>query len=49
MLTRRYQVTIMDQKPQGFTASKVRDLPSSSFVRHYTRDKLHHDIYTIFI
>lgn len=48
-LNRRYQITVMDPKPFGFTASKVRELPSSSFVRHFTRDKLHHDVYTVFI
>lgn len=46
--TKRYQVTIIDRDPDSEIPEKVKLLPMSSFVRHFTEDGLHHDIYQLY-
>lgn len=44
----RYSVTVIDKDPDSPVAGKVASLPTSSFSRHYEKDNLNHDVYTIF-
>lgn len=46
--TKRYLVTVMDRDPDSEIPEQVAALPMSAFDRHYTVDKLHHDVYRIF-
>lgn len=44
----RYQVTVIDKKPDNQVIDKLLDLPMSSFDRHYESDNLNHDVITIY-
>ena len=44
----RYSVTVMDKDPDSPIVGKVASLPTSRFNRHYEKDNLNHDVYTIF-
>lgn len=44
----RYQVTIMDYDPDSQLLAKVSRLPTASFSRHFTADKLNHDVFTLY-
>lgn len=46
--TKRYQVTVIDENPDSEIPSKVAALPLCLFVRHFSEDDLHHDIYNIY-
>lgn len=45
--TKRYTVTIIDRDPDSPLPDAVGGLPGSSFVTHFTKDNLNHDIYNI--
>lgn len=45
---RRYSVTVIDQDPDSQIVGKVAALPTCRFNRHYERDNLNHDVFTIF-
>lgn len=45
---KRYQVTAMDYDPDSEIPEALAKLPSSSFSRHFTADKLNHDVYTLY-
>lgn len=45
--TKRYLVTVMDHDPDSPLPDLVGGLPGSSFVQHFTKDNLNHDIYNI--
>lgn len=45
---RRYSVTVIDQDPDSLIVGKVAALPTCRFNRHYERDNLNHDVFTIF-
>lgn len=44
----RYSVTVIDKDPDSPIVGKVALLPMSKFNRHYEKDNLNHDVYTIF-
>ena len=44
----RYEVTAVDSNPDSKIWQKLSSFPKSSFVRHYTADHLHHDVFYIF-
>ncbi len=44
----RYSVTVIDKDPDSPIVGKVALLPTSKFNRHYEKDNLNHDVYTIF-
>ncbi len=44
----RYSVTVIDKDPDSPIVGKVASLPTSKFNRHYEKDNLNHDVYTIF-
>lgn len=43
-----YSVTVIDPDPDSPIVGKVASLPTSKFNRHYEKDNLNHDVYTIF-
>lgn len=43
-----YSVTVIDSDPDSPIVGKVASLPTSKFNRHYEKDNLNHDVYTIF-
>jgi hypothetical protein len=45
---KRYQVTVIDKNPDSEIPDKIRQLPYSSFNRHYTADNLNHDVYDVY-
>ncbi|MCM1216871.1 MAG: hypothetical protein NC548_20425 [Lachnospiraceae bacterium] len=45
---RRYSVTVIDKDPDSPIVGKVASLPTSNHNRHYEKDNLNHDVYTIF-
>lgn len=44
----RYQVTLIDTKPDSEVVMRIAALPSSIFDRHYTTDDLNHDVFLIY-
>ena len=46
--TDRYQVTVIDKKPDNEVIEKLLDLPMSSFETHYESDNLNHDVISIY-
>lgn len=44
----RYEIIVIDKKPDNEAIEKILGLPLSSFDRHYTTDNLHHDVLTLY-
>lgn len=44
----RYQVIVIDKKPDNDVIEKLLDLPMSSFATHYETDNLNHDVIIIY-
>lgn len=44
----RYQLTVIDQDSESPILPELRRLPYVSFVRHFTEDDLHHDIFNLY-
>lgn len=45
---RKYSVTVIDKDPDSPLVGKVATLPTCRFIRHYEKDNLNHDVFTIF-
>ncbi|MBS6180570.1 MAG: hypothetical protein KH921_07255 [Erysipelotrichaceae bacterium] len=45
---RRYSVTVIDKDPDSPIVGKVSALPLCRFNRHYEKDNLNHDVFTLF-
>lgn len=43
-----YQVTVISNKPDCEAVTKLSKMPLCKFVRHFTSDKLHHDVFTLY-
>lgn len=43
-----YDVVVMDFDPDSQVVKRVSTLPKCSFVRHYAKDNLNHDIFRIY-
>ena len=43
-----YTVTVIDSNPDSPIPDRIVLLPKSVYVRHYTKDHLNHDVFTIF-
>lgn len=43
-----YEATVIDEDPDSEYVKKVSQLPNCRFDRHYTKDNLNHDVFTIF-
>lgn len=48
LLSKGYQVTLLDWDPDSPALDALEALPFSSFVRHYTADGLNHDVFLIY-
>ena len=47
-LTKRWQITSIDEDPDSSTGDKIEHLPGCSFVRHFETNGLHHHIYNLY-
>lgn len=45
---RRYSVTVIDKNPDSPIVGRVAALPTCRFNRHYEKDNLNHDVFTIY-
>ena len=45
---RRYQIIVIDRKPDHAVIDRLLELPYCSYDRHYVSDNLNHDVFTIF-
>ena len=43
-----YELTVIDEDPDSEIVVKVSKLPACSHDRHYTKDNLNHDVFTLF-
>lgn len=48
MVTKCYQVTVVDKDPDSVIKDQVALLPQSRFVRHFTKDNLNQDVFEIY-
>lgn len=44
----RYEVIVIDKRPDNQVIEKILSLPLSSFDRHYASDNLNHDVITLY-
>ena len=44
----RYEIIIIDKKPDNISLNKILSMPLSSYDRHYVSDGLHHDVITLY-
>jgi hypothetical protein len=47
-LRQRYQVTYIDQNPDGDPIDALSELPLSAFSRHFVTSGLNHDVFSIY-
>lgn len=47
-LLRRYEITVIDRKPDNEVIDRLLNLPYCSFDRHYRSDNLNHDTLTLY-
>jgi hypothetical protein len=45
---RRYEIIVIDNRPDNPVIEKILELPYSSYDRHYTADNLNHDVLTLY-
>ena len=44
----RYEVIVIDKRPDNEVINSILNLPHSSFDRHYASDNLNHDVITLY-
>ena len=44
----RYEIIVIDKKPDNDVINKIMELPLSSFERHYVSDNLNHDVINLY-
>ena len=44
----RYEITVIDKKPDNEVIAALLDLPYCSFDRHFKSDNLNHDVLTLY-
>ena len=44
----RYEIIVIDKKPDNDVIQKILELPLSSYERHYTADNLNHDVINLY-
>ena len=45
---KKYEITVIDRKPDNEVIDKLLKIPMSSYDRYYTADNLHHDVITLY-
>ncbi len=48
LLKHRYSLTLIDEDPDSPLVDKILALPTCSFDRHYTKDNLNYDVFTLY-
>ncbi len=48
MVTKRYQVTVVDKNPDSEIKDNVAMLPMCNFLRHFNQDNLNQDVFEIY-
>ena len=48
MLNTRYEITVIDKRPDNPVILKLLDLPYCSYDRMYKADNLYHDVLTLY-
>lgn len=46
--TKRYLVTVIDQDPDSPIPDKIAALPRCIFSRHFAKDNLNHDVFSLY-
>lgn len=44
----RYEIIVIDKRPDNDVIEKILDLPLSTFERHYVSDNLNHDVINLY-
>lgn len=44
----KYEITVIDRKPDNQVIDKLLKLPMCTYNRHYTADNLHHDVISLY-
>ncbi len=44
----KYEIIVIDKRPDNVVIEKILNLPYSDFDRHYVANNLHHDVITIY-
>jgi len=44
----RYEIIVIDKRPDNEAITKILELPLTSFDRHYVANNLNHDVITIY-
>ena len=44
----RYEIIVIDKKPDNPVIDEILKLPMCTYDRHYTADDLHHDVMTLY-
>lgn len=45
----RYEIIVIDKRPDNAVIREILNLPYTSFDRHYIADNLNHDVITIYL
>lgn len=45
---KKYEITVIDRKPDNEVIDKLLKMPMSTYDRYYTADNLHHDVITLY-
>ncbi len=48
MVTKRYQITVIDRDPDSQIRDRLVWLDTAIFNRHFTANNLHHDVFTLY-
>ena len=48
LLTKQYEIIVIDKKPDNPVIEKLLTLPMCSFNRHFKSDNLNHDVLTLY-
>lgn len=44
-----YQITVIDPNPESQYVRAVSQLPTARHVRHFTKDNLNHDVFSLYL
>lgn len=45
---KRYEIIVIDRKPDNAVIDEILKLPTCTYDRYYTADNLHHDVLTLY-
>lgn len=47
-MTNQYLITVIDEDPDSLIVPKVQELPMCTFDRHYVKDNLNHNVFSLY-